>query len=45
MSSKTDRLIFSGRKDDFLYLDEKFQARMHALKLGKVLFGKATYLD
>ena len=45
MSSKLERLVFSGREDDFLYFAEQFEARMHSLKLGKVLSGEATYLD
>ena len=45
MSSKLERLEFSGREDDFLYFAEQFEARMHSLKLGKVLSGEATYLD
>ena len=45
MSSKLERLVFSGGEDDFLYFAEQFEARMHSLKLGKVLSGGATYLD
>ena len=45
MSSKSERLAFSGREYDFLYFAEQFEARMHSLKLGKVLTGAATYLD
>ena len=45
MSSKTERLAFSGRDDDFLYFTEQFEARMHSLKLGKVRSGEVTYLD
>ena len=45
MSSKLERLVFSGRKDDFLNLAEQFEARMHSLKLVKILSGEATYLD
>ena len=45
MSSKTERLVFSGREDDFSYLAEQFEARMPSLKLGKVLRGEGTYLD
>ena len=45
MSSKLERLVFSGREDDFLYFAEQFEARMHSLKLGKVLSAEATYLD
>ena len=45
MSSKSERLVFSGREYDFLYFAEQFEARMHSLKLGKVLSGEATYLD
>ena len=45
MSSKLERLVFSGREDDFLYFAEQFEARMHSLKLGKVFSGEATYLD
>ena len=45
MSSKSERLVFSGSEEDFLYFAEHFEARMHSLKLGKVLSGAATYLD
>ena len=45
MSLKTERLVFSGREDDFLYFGEQFETRIHYLKLGKVLSGEATYLD
>ena len=45
MSSKLERLVFSGREDNFLYFAEQFEARMHSLKLGKGLSGEATYLD
>ena len=45
MSLKTERLVFSWREDDFLYFAEKCEARMHSLKLGKVLSGEANYLD
>ena len=45
MSSKLERLVFSGREDDFLYFAEQFEARMLSLKLGKILSGEATYLD
>ena len=45
MSSKTETLVFSGREDDFSYLAEQFEARMHSLKLGKVLSGEGTCLD
>ena len=45
MSSKTERLIFSGREEYFLYFAEQFEARMHSLRLGKVLSGEATHLD
>ena len=45
MSSKSERLVFSGREDDILYFAEQFEARMNSLKLGKVLSGEATYLD
>ena len=38
MSSKLERLIFSGCEDDFLYFAEQFEARMHSC-------GEATYLD
>ena len=44
MSLKTKGLVFSGREDD-LYFAERFEARMHSLKLGKVLSWEATYLD
>ena len=44
MSSKTERLVLSGREDDFLYFAEQFEARMHSLKLGKVLIGEAIYV-
>ena len=42
MSSKAERLVFSGREIDLLYIAEQFEARMHSLKLGKVLIGEAT---
>ena len=45
MSSKTERLVFSGREDDFLYFAQHFEARMHSLKNGKVLSGEAIYLN
>ena len=45
MSSKTERLIFSGREDDLMYFAKQFEARMQSLKVGKVLSGEATYLD
>ena len=45
MSSRLQRLVFSGLEDDFLCFAEQFEARMHSLKLGKVLSGEATYLD
>ena len=44
MSSKLERLVFSGREDDFFFFAEQFEASMHSLKLGKVLSGEATYL-
>ena len=45
MSSKSERLVFSRREDDFLYFAEQFEARIHSLKRGKNLSGEATYLD
>ena len=45
MTSKTERLVFSGREDDFLYFAEQFEDRMQSLSFGKVLSGEATYLD
>ena len=45
MSSKTERLVFSGREDDFLYFAEQFEDRMQSLSFGKILSGEATYLD
>ena len=45
MSSKTNRVVFSGREDDFKYFAEQFEARMHSSKLGKVPSGEAAYLD
>ena len=45
MSLKTEILVFSGRKDDFLHFAEQFEARIHSLKVGKALSGDAPYLD
>ena len=45
MSSKSERIIFWGREDDFVYFAEQFEARMHSLKLRKVLTGDANYED
>ena len=45
MSSKSEGIIFSGREDDFVYFAEQFEARIHSLKLGKVLIGDATHED
>ena len=45
MSSKSETLVFSWREEDFLCFAEQFKARMHSLKLGKVLSREATYLD
>ena len=45
MSSKSQQIIFSEREDDLVYFAETFEARMHSLKLGKVLTGDATYED
>ena len=33
MSSKSERLVFSGREHDFLYFAEQCEARMHSLRL------------
>ena len=43
MNSKSERIICSGREDDFVYFAEQFEARMHSLKLGKALTGDATH--
>ena len=45
MGSKSERIIFSGPEDDFVYFPEQFEARLHLLKLGKVLSGEATHED
>ena len=45
MSSKSERMIFFGRKDDFVYFAEQFEVCMHSLKLGKVLTGDVTNED
>ena len=31
--------------NDFVYFNEQFEARMHSIKLGKVLSAEVTYLD
>ena len=45
MISKSERLVFSGCEDDFFCFAEQFEARLHSLKLRKVLSGEATNLD
>ena len=45
MSSKSERITFSGLRDDFVYFTEQFEARMHSLKLEKVSTGDATHED
>ena len=45
MSSKSERITFSGRVDDFLYFAEQIEARIHSLKLRKLLPGDATHED
>ena len=43
MDSKRERLVSIGCKD-FLSFGEQLDARMHSIKLGKVLSGDDTYL-
>ena len=45
MGLKSEMIIFGARKDDFVYFAEHFEARMHFLKLGKVLSDEATHED
>ena len=40
--SKTDRIVFSGKKD-FSYFEEQFEARIFYLKLNKILDETVDY--
>ena len=42
VGGKHEKLTFSGRDDDFVYFQERFEARMYQLKLRDVLRGKVT---
>ena len=35
--SKSERIVFSGKEEDFLYFEEQFEARIFHLKLNKVI--------
>ena len=35
--SKSEKIVFSGKKEDFLYFAEQFEARIFHLKLNKVI--------
>ena len=35
--SKSERIVFSGKEEDFLYFAEQFEARIFHLKLNKVI--------
>ena len=43
MSDKNQRVRFSGKEEDFLYISEQFEARIFVLKLYKVLEGSSTF--
>ena len=43
MSSKSERITFSGREDGFVCFAEQFEARVHSLKLGRATTGDATH--
>ena len=41
--SKTDRIFFSGKEEDFSYIEEQFEARIFHLKLNKILDETVDY--
>ena len=41
--SKTDRIVFSGKEEDFSYFAEQFEARIFHLKLNKILDETVDY--
>ena len=41
--TKTDRITFSGKEEDFSYFEEHFEARSFHLKINKILDGKVDY--
>ena len=41
--SKTDRIVFSGKEEDFSYFEEQFEARSFHLKLNKILDETVDY--
>ena len=43
MSSMPKRIVYSGCENNFVYFAELFDARMHSMKLGKVLTGDAIH--
>ena len=42
MHSKLETLMFSGKDEDFEYFAERFEARLHLLKLRSVLLETET---
>ena len=45
MSSKSERIIFSWREDDFVYFAEQFEDFTNLFKIGKVSTGDAVNED
>ena len=41
--SKTDRIVFSGKEEDFSYFEEQCEARIFHLKLNKILDETVDY--
>ena len=41
--SKTNRIVFSGKEEDFSYFEEQFEARIFHLKLNKILDETVDY--
>ena len=41
--SKTDRIVFSGKEEDFSYFEEQFEALIFNLKLNKILDETVDY--
>ena len=42
VQSKLETLLFSGKDEDFEYFAERFEARLHLLKLRRVLLDQET---
>ena len=38
--SKLEKLVFSGKEEDFAFFADQFEARMYVLKLDKALLDK-----